>query len=245
MGGLIIKLWVLVMFSLASLAAPCSTLKDCEQKEGNVFMSIKDSFFGKLGSQLIEIPAGSDLAIKEAEHASPSPYPPEVASAIGEAKSWVQVMLKEKFNPMDEVPFLAFPLEEGVFDVVRAVYEVNGYLIQVAQSRHVVSIRIGKSQLVEWEGGQDMAERIAKDFLNEENRIKFETLGQTDGIDAFGKQAVTPSDSEENDWLDNLRWWRKCGDVGFITIKETGEPSMEVITVDEADNREWFDIYKD
>jgi hypothetical protein len=141
------------------------------------------------------------------------------------------------------VPFLEFPKEAGFCDVVRARYDVGDRGLEVAQSRHLISVKIGGCPVGWGASNAKVVAEVAGELLVEGDTMSFEKTGNL-GSRVCGRHAVAAAkrkDAEWPHWFDQIRWWREGDQVGFITIKATGGPTRELITCAEEENLNWFE----
>jgi hypothetical protein len=201
-----------------------------------------DPFWNRVTLQLIATPAASGAALQAAGRGAPPPNPPEAAFAAESARSWAETMLKPAFAPPRGTAFLAFKQEAGVCDVVRARYKVDRYEIEVAQTIHVIAVRISGGPGPAGASDLARAEGAAKALLAQDDRFKFERVGPfAHGV--FGRQDVAVRgrvDAEWPHWVDALHWWSRGGEVGFVTVKATGGPTRALIGPAEDLNLHWF-----
>jgi hypothetical protein len=201
----------------------------------------QDPYFQRAGLQLIDMPASSRAAVAAAGQKQPASLHPGL---MLEARSWANV-LNPAYAPGPEVPFLEFPQEDGAFDVLRAAYRVGTYDIEVAQTKHLLSIEIRGVGNSEHEPEEQRADAVARVFLGTPIELHFEIL-ETIGARTFGKVIVPksgpahPSWPDWQDWIDDMRFWSEADRVGFLTVKAPGGPVREVIGIGDAQNKTWF-----
>jgi hypothetical protein len=201
-----------------------------------------DPYFNRVGLQLMSIPAASRVVLDAAARGVPAPVPPNAQFPIASAKSWVQELLKDAYRPSDDTPFVAFPLENDLCDVIRAVYKIHGSEVEIAQSRHLMSVTLRGFRGSRGASDKQRAEEAARQLFTLGNAIHFEKVGSF-GSGAWGKQGLPPSgplDSDWPHWVDKMRWWTNTNDVGFTTLKAAGGPTKEPIAPVEAMNKNWF-----
>lgn len=129
--------------------------------------------------------------------------------------------------------FLPFRTEEGRYDVVRVRYRVADRWLDVAQSRHVVSVRTIL--------GGETVEQLAGRLFRAPLSIHFKKARDVNGFEFAARDTLYGvMSSEWPDWFDALVSWRWTNAVGFVTIKATGGPTRELITFDEEANVHWF-----
>jgi hypothetical protein len=210
-------------------------------------MGEENPFLQRLGQHLIDAPAPS-LALLAAVGAGARDWhdPPGTKSALSMARAWLHVVLRSPFAPAQGVPLLALPKEAGAWDTIRADYETGGYRFHVAQTRHLLSIRlVGAATGVEAgpRAALLLAETCARRMLSSEEKISLALMGRfREGFQ--GERALPPEgpvSAEWPHWLDLMSWWVSGGDVGFITLKADGGPAREVPSVEDEDNRDWFE----
>lgn len=201
-----------------------------------------DPFFNRITQQLIETPATSRQALEAAARGSMPPVPPGAAFELESARSWVKYILKDAYHPPDDVPFLAFPMENDLCDTIRARYKVDDYRIEVAQSRHLITLRIKGLHFPPGTSDKRKAEEAARKLFVMGARAGFLDSGAFRN-GTYGKQDVQARgrvDADWPHWFDNLRWWYDSDEIGFITLKASGGPTMEPISAQEDRNIHWF-----
>lgn len=205
-------------------------------------MHMTDPYFNQIALQLMDAPTASETAIADAVRGKPFLVPVGAEFPIVSAKSYVAEFLTDAYQPPIGTHFVPFPVENGICDVVRAVYNVNSNRIRIAQSRYLFSIVVEGVQFAANTSDADRAQAVAVDVLKTPNRVMLKPVGAFGG-GVFGVVKPPPSgpiDDEWPHWADELRWWHRNDVVGFITLKATGGPTMAEIGPDEEFNREWF-----
>jgi hypothetical protein len=138
---------------------------------------------------------------------------------------------------------LAFPLENGFCDVVRAKYKIKGASIHIAQSRYLFSVVVEGFDFEDRINPLDRVQFLAAIVLNSKIPIELVQVGSF-GKGIYGIRKMPPSgpiDVESPHWLDELRWWYENGRSGFITLKATGGPTREVISPERNEfHLKWF-----
>jgi hypothetical protein len=209
--------------------------------EGTVRMAT-DSYFNRITQQLIDPPASSDAVLERALRDGLPSDQFSAADAVVQARGWVEEMLREEFRPGGQSPFVPFPLENGVCDIVRARYRAGSILVDVAQSRHLLSVRISSQDLSQGNPVTAVLERAAVRLFSLPGVERIETATGT-GAQIMGRVVVpkqTGADPEWPDWRQSLRWWAATGELGFVAIKLPGGPTRENITDEEEANVHWF-----
>lgn len=220
----------------------------CQENDRQT-MSENNPFFDPIGFQLIDIPSASQRVLR-----GPSEMPDDATEttlstedgarrAAEEAKSWLRAILKNTYEPSGRTRFLAFRLEEGVCDVVRAVYSIEHYQIATGQSRHMISITVsGFEADTQASSSLEIAEDLARLLLENGERVNFDQRGNLRG-GVYGKQ-ISTRDAEKRDWMSFMHWWKHGNRVSFLTLKKEGGPTMEVISPEAEANRDWFEMYR-
>jgi hypothetical protein len=201
-----------------------------------------DPFFNRVTLQLIQTPASSSAALAASARGLAKPASPQPEFPIQSAKSWIKLLLKDAYQPSSNAAFLAFPMEEGVCDVVRVVYDAGEYEIESAQSKDLISIKIRRSHFPSGTPDREKAEIVAKKVLTLSDQIGFVQSG-TFRAGNFGKQDVASKgriDQHWPHWLDTMRWWCGGNEIGFITVKAPGGTSLAVISPREDSYIHWF-----
>jgi hypothetical protein len=210
--------------------------------KGNQKMPITDPYFNAITFQLIQPPVTSQEILQKAEQGlDVKPYTiPEFP--ITSAKSYVEEFLRPLYQPPGGVKFLAFPKENNACDVVRAIYQIDNKTIRIAQSLHLFSVHVQGYSFEQGTSDLERATQVAKEILNIHGLLELEQVGNFGG-GVYGIRKTPPSgpvDDEWPHWIDVLRWWYQDGNVGFVTLKAMGGPTMEEIGPDVELNRDWF-----
>jgi hypothetical protein len=202
-----------------------------------------DPYFNAISLQLMHTPASSRAEMAAVAGGSPPAEPPPGALfPLDSARGWTKELLQYSFHPPDAARFLAFPMEAGLCDVVRAEYSAGGYRISVAETRNLISFVITGAQFPAGATEMQKAEQIARKLFVQSDSIHFERSGAFDGTD-YGRQQIsrgTRVDEEWPHWLDMLHWWSAGSEIGFITLKALGGPTRGLIGPDEIVNVKWF-----
>lgn len=201
-----------------------------------------DPFFNVVWKQLVDAPETSRLALAQAQPTAPLSSPRSVRAPLAEARSWARSLLRPDWAPAPDVPFLAFPQEQTRFDVVRALWSQKGIVIEVAQTIHLISIRIRGAGIARSQRPADAAASVAQIFLATTAPVRFNDEGRWGGIN-IGKRVPPATGRVDPDWPhweDELRYFINDYEVGFLTLKASGGPTREVIACSESMNRVWF-----
>jgi hypothetical protein len=200
-------------------------------------------FTNRIVQQLISPPAVSRAALGEASRGRVPVAPKGAAFPAVQARSWLDAILQPRFRPAATVPFLAFPAEAGLCDVVRASYQVDGVTVETAQSRHLLVLQIAGAA----PGGGDFplesAEAFARQLFERAGDIYLVRTG-TEAGRTQGKQDVESHGSLSPGWphwIDSLHWWVSGPAIGFVMLKATGGGTREVIGPSESLNVRWFE----
>jgi len=204
---------------------------------------VNDPYFNPVSLQLIQTPASSRRALEEAARQRNTAVEPRLLIPIDSAQSWARAILNSAYDFPRDTPFLAFPQEDGLCDVIRAVYRVGDREVEIAQSVHLISIKI-KGNLPDTQTSSNLrrTEEIARTILTGPERFHFEETGSfrsgTCGrqVPRFGND-IPPG---APNWVDELRWWSSGDEVGFVTLKADGGPTKALISPTEGMNKFWF-----
>jgi hypothetical protein len=204
---------------------------------------IDDAFFETIGLHLKTIPPSSLALLSRIEQGQPVIPVPEHETAIEEARSWLEEILKPAYRPSKTSLCAAFPFEEGICDTVRCRYTSGKLNLEVSQARHVIAITIKNYR----SSGHDIeiAERLANMVFSEpipHRRIELTILLKT-AQSIYGRMVKPPPMEDQSNWLDYLRWWHEGNVWGFITLKKLPGITREDIIPDEESNQNWFSIY--
>jgi hypothetical protein len=201
-----------------------------------------DPFFNRVTLQLIQTPASSIAALAASAKGLAKPASPQPEFPIQSAKSWIKLLLKDAYQPSSDAAFIAFPMEEGVCDVVRVTYDAGEFEIESAQSKDLIIIKIKRSRFPSGTSDREKAEIVARKLLTLGDRIGFGQSG-TFRAGSYGKQDAASKgrvDQHWPHWLDTMRWWCIGNEIDFITLKAPGGPTMAVISPSEDSNIHWF-----
>ena len=198
----------------------------------------QDAYFGELGLQLVQPPRSSlEVLAAVAKGRTAPAAPPSASFPITQARGWAKNLLNAPFAPGPDVLFLAFPREAERFDVVRAAYRVGDYQVEIAESVHVLSVRL-RGRGLDTGGAVERASAAARLALKAPD-ILFRAQG-TLGAGEWGTREGV-HEGEWPRWDEQLRFWTDGGDVGFITLKGSGKPTSALITPDDEANIHWFE----
>jgi hypothetical protein len=201
-----------------------------------------DPYLNPVGLQLIRTPAASRRVLEAAAAGNPPAVPPEAEFAIASAKSWVKAVVQDAYQPPVGTPFLAFPQENGLCDVVRALYQVGGTEIELAQARYLFSLKLTGFRDTPGAADEKRAQEAARRVLVKGDQFRFTRDGAF-GTGSYGRQDVAAAgrvDPAWPHWADVLRWWCEGTAIGFLTLKAAGGPTKAVIAPTEGLNRRWF-----
>ena len=203
---------------------------------------LDDPFLNRVGLQLVDTPQRSRQVL---EAVACGTLPPNVASAdlaLMQAEGWLSAPFREKYKAPNSTRLVAFPMEEGICDVIRTRYITNGLRIEVAQSAYLLSIAVSGWPIAFGVSALERAAQAARELFNLDAPPRFELL-ETRGPLSYGLQSSIQSDEVGPHWLhwfDCLRWWCGPSDLGFLTLKVLGDPVQELILPIESANLNWF-----
>lgn len=164
------------------------------------------------------------------------------AAHLNAARGDLAVLLQPPQRPAIFTP-VAFPGEDGRFDVLRMVWSTpTGQRLTMAQTRFVVAIW---ADAVAPDGaGADTASAVAGTLLDLPPDYRLVRWGRAEGPPrSYGGRKPAAdgyADPEWPHWQDTLRWWSGEGRLAFITLKASGGPTREPITFDPDTNAHWF-----
>lgn len=196
-----------------------------------------DDFLDPVSRALLFPPAESARALDAVDLGAVPPLGAAAAylpSAIGAAAA----ILREPFRPPRE-RFVAFPDEGGALDVLRVRWRAEGRNLEMAQTRYGLALWTPAPAS---ESGATLAQAAAQSLLNTPPGFQVAQWG-VEGAYAFGgpDPATTETDGEgDPDWRRALVWLTGEGRVAFATVKATGGPTREVISLAPDDNANWF-----
>jgi|JI9StandDraft_2_1071091.scaffolds.fasta_scaffold271773_2 hypothetical protein len=199
-----------------------------------------DMLLNPVWQHLVDRPRSSHAALVAAQEASDVPVAHDLGFALTEARSWAECILRSTYAPHDSVLFIGFRQEESRFDVVRAIWSVNELTLEVAQTVHVVNIRVHMSRTAS-ATRPILPEELAPRLLATRAPVAFGVAGQLAGFDVgIRHPAVSgPDDPRWPSWEHTLRCWSRGDELGFVALKAPGGPTRAVIRGDEQSNRVW------
>jgi hypothetical protein len=171
--------------------------------------------------------------------------PPGSSEVLIEAKSWASELFREDFKPSGPVALLPIGAEGGRYDVVRFSYARGPITIEVAQTRHVIAVRLRGLNVDRREPVARQAAKVASLVLKLTPPIEFENiapLGEGSCATRVQTQEMRRRHSWPS-WRGELRFWTDNVDVGFVTLKAGGEMSQQFISPDASENAKWFARY--
>jgi hypothetical protein len=191
--------------------------------------------FSPLVRQLIEPPDTSSALLAAAVAGAPLAAQPDWAMfALASARAAIGAILSDQAAVPDSAQLLPFRDEEGRADVVRVRYRAGDLLLDVGQSKHVISVRAAGA------GGADV-EVFATRLFRAPTTVHFDAPRSAGGFEFGGRSAAYGLISPEwPHWFDALVWWRWQSNLGFVTLKATGGPTREPITAEDDENAKWF-----
>jgi hypothetical protein len=199
--------------------------------------------FNPIALQLIHPPEGSRAAIEAAAGHPPEPLP-RAAAALLTASQWLRFLLRAPFAPPPGVPLLAFPMENGYCDVVRASWAAGEVAVDSAQTRSMIALAFTGPPV---DAGEDAAARAgrvaAAVFAADDVRFVFRA-GGTNEAGVIGPRDFATVGTHGGmwaNWVDAMWFWSDGPTTGFLTIREVGGPSQAInASPDEGLNRIWF-----
>jgi hypothetical protein len=201
--------------------------------------------FNAIALQLIHAPESSRAALAAAAAGRPPEPLPRAAGALLTAAQWLGLLLRTPFAPGATVPLLAFPMEEGCCDVVRASWTAGDVAIDTAQTRSMVAIAFTGFHPETGEDAAAFAGRVAATvFAAPDARFVFTSSGSNEAgiIGPRDFATVGTHGGVWANWIDAMWFWSDGTTIGFLTIREYGGPAQAVsASPDEGSNRTWFD----
>jgi hypothetical protein len=195
--------------------------------------------FTPLFRQLIEPPELSSALLAGAAAGAPLAAQPDWAMfPIASSRAAIAAILSDQAAVPPSALSLPFREEEGRFDVrfdvIRVRYRAGDLLLDVAQSKHVISVRAAGG------AGAD-PEALAARLLRAPTTVHLQSPRNVGGFEFGGRDTAYGLVSPDwPHWFDALLWWRWQKEIGFVTLKATGGPTREPITADDEDNERWF-----
>jgi hypothetical protein len=200
-------------------------------------------FSNQVVQQLLNPPETSRTALDPAARGRVPTIPEGAKFSLEEARSYLNGWLREEFRPPSGTIFVAFAREAGRFDVIRARYVTKKCEIEVAQTQHILVLRIrGLSSRTGSSALQRIEETAHKIFL-EGDRIHPKTSG-ADAKYQYGEQQIGesgPVDPDWPHWIDSMLWFADQRELGFVLLKASGGPTRAVISFAEEFNVKWFE----
>jgi hypothetical protein len=210
-------------------------------------------FFDEVWLELIDLPRVSDQVLSKTQGGFRVTPPKYAEYEVGQM-SRVNPYLSPPLAPPSGTPHVAFPMENGCCDVIRARYRASSYFIDLAYARYLFSVRVAGDVRQPGESPLDAAIRTVA-FLFDRNDsgwkpIYFIQVNDADGTDvaapAYGCHDVSRASysADSPHWVDLLCWWVRQQEIGFISMLGEGEPSRAVKSADAEANRRWFSPIK-
>ena len=222
--------------------APGSRTLASAQPVSTMSQSMVKPFSNQVVQQLLNPPETSRKTLDEAARGQVPTIPEGAKFSLEEARSYLNGWLREEFRPPSGTIFVAFPREAGSFDIVRARYYTKKHEIEVAQSQHILVLRIrGLSSRPGSSALQRIGEAAHRVFL-QGDLIHPKSLG-ADAKHEYGEQAIGkhgPIDPDWPHWIDDLLWFADERELGFVLLKASGGPTRAVIGFEDAFNINWF-----
>lgn len=218
-------------------------------------------YYNSVYRQMIDIPRESDRALSQALLGAP-PEPPAGAARLiplsspepGLNSFGFTGYASRMFWPDKAPAYVAFASEGACCDLIRGRYVLPEYVVDVASSRYVVMVRITGLE----ESNQppllqvaDFARAFfsssAKDLGGASIEFHWLQINATDGRDpqapAYGCHDVRKKKHSRHDhWADNMNWWLRPGEIGFISSKGQGVMTRDFPSISPEYNKEWFSL---
>jgi hypothetical protein len=213
-------------------AQPATTLRQ----------SMAKPFSNQVVQQLLNPPETSRKTLDQAARGQVPASPKEAKFALQEARSYLNGWLREEFRPSSATTFVAFAREAGRFDVIRARYHTKKCEIEVAQTQHILVLRIRGLSSRPGRSARQRIEETAHRIFLEGHRIHPKTSG-ADAKYEYGEQSIGehgPIDPDWPHWIDSLLWFADHSELGFVLLKASGGPTRAVISFAEEFNVKWF-----
>jgi hypothetical protein len=188
--------------------------------------------------QLIEPPPASAEALAAAARGPALEVPKTLLFVMDQARSWTNSILKAAYQPGPNVVFLPFRRENGYCDTIRAAWRAGEYQLEMAQSRYLISIKVAGIQEATGTAETGIAEAVARKIFQQGETIRLTRNGEFDG-GSWGEQN-SREPGEWPNWLEEIRWWHRARELGFLTLRGSGRPTKAIISPEENQNRYWF-----
>ncbi len=210
-----------------------------------------ESFFGRLGIQLIVPPSNSvQVMNRVAAGGSPPPGPlgVDMAGLASYALGGGGIALRDEWSWDETKPrpiAVAFPAENGSFDVVRYAYSRGPLQIEIAQTTYIVAMRFRGLAVDHDLPIERQAEAAANLLLRPaKGRPPFAFGPPLRVGDGYYAERIAPP-AKWGSWNDVITFWSDNVDVGFITVKADGKMHQGVESGDEDSNANWFKRFRD
>ena len=141
---------------------------------------------------------------------------------------------------------VAFPAENGKFDVVRFTYWRGSVQVEISQTTDVVAMRFRGLALDRDLPIERQAEAAATLLLRSpgKKRPPFEFGPPMRVGEGFYSERLAPL-TQWFAWSDVLTFWSDNVDVGFITLKADGGMHQSSESSDDETNAHWFSRFMD
>jgi hypothetical protein len=207
-------------------------------------------FFNEVWLELIDLPPVSDRALSLTQTGLRVTAPVFARNALDQMARSHPLHLRPSFVAPEGTPHLAFPMENGCCDVIRARYRAAPYFVDLAYANLIFAIRVVGDVRRPGEPALDVAQRMAAlvfdDELARTTPITFIQVGNSDGLDtaapAYGCHDIGKASYSvySPHWVNLLCWWIRPDEVGFISMWGEGERKRAVDSPSAEANRRWF-----
>ena len=197
-------------------------------------------FFNPIELRLITPDPASSAALWRTTRGWRIRNPERAGGALNEAASAHEYLpLANRYVPPKGINHVAIAKEGGVCDVVRCRWLVGASTLELAQTHHILSLRVGPCPF-DLTGLEAIRACVLELFVPGVGLV-LDEAGSEPGA-AWGEQNVAAAGQASTwpHWRDKMRWWYEHGDVGFVTLKADGSTTREIISSWEDLNRTWF-----
>ena len=198
-----------------------------------------NTFFNRVELQLINTPSSSLEVLRAATKGQRRTIPAGAVFPVDQARTWTRDVLQPAYRPDERAVFLPFEMEAGICDTVRGLWEEGGYEFEAAHTRYLMSLKVRRVNGSSSASASEDAETLARRLFVDGSKIRLVKSGEFNGL-VCGEQKGPPLSDSWPHWLDAMRWWQRGGETGFITLRAAGQPTREVMSTNEDDNRKWF-----
>lgn len=201
-----------------------------------------ERFFYKVERHLMATPPSSEAVLTKALAGRPPRDPEGAWGALLEARSGEGLPWRSEFRPPASTPYVAFPMENGACDTIRARYSRGHHLIHIAESSYLYSVTLSGFREDPSARPIDRAWAASRLLFRDEADFSFIQISEEGSLPAFGRQDPNKRwfDELRTHWHDSMQWWVDKDVIGFITVKGNGMLTQEFGISSNRRSVHWF-----